>query len=50
MGVGVWGGLTESVGESDNTVSRGVLGAHKGARCVGLRGIQSGFVYVAYRS
>ena len=47
-GVEFSSGLTESAGESDNTVARGALGAHKCSRCVGLRGIQTGFVYVAY--
>ena len=42
-------GLPESVGESDNAVARGVLGAHKCSRCVKLRCMQSGLVYVAYR-
>ena len=48
-GVEFSSGLTESVGESDNTVARGVFGAHKGSRCVELRCIQTGLVYVAYR-
>ena len=42
-------GLPESVGESDIAVARGVLGAHKCSRCVELRCMQSGFVYVAHR-
>ena len=48
-GVEFSSGLTESVGESDNAVARGVLGAHKCSRCVKLRCMQSGLVYVAYR-